>query len=277
MQLPFTRAASNWSSHPIGPIPIGDEFLAKHHHRHHMSNAATPREASSYLSHPPSRGTLYRRSAMVLNSVTSLFTGNGGGGGNDEQRERLLQDEDIQTQPDGRNYGSISNNGASTSTSSRQFVVPKPPKVKTPVRVEAKVWLANERTWISWLHISLLIGSFALALINSASFFSHHHPDLPEDPTKPRHPRKNRALEPSTIKTFGLVYAGIAVLTLGWGLGNYLRRVHLIKTRYAGSFDDLIGPPLICVALFLAVLLNFIVRGECAWRECEVGILLTAR
>ena len=27
--------------------------------------------------------------------------------------------------------------------------------------------------------------------------------------------------------------------------------------------DDLIGPPVLCVALFIAVLLNFIVRGEC--------------
>ncbi|PWN25221.1 hypothetical protein BDZ90DRAFT_213171, partial [Jaminaea rosea] len=97
-------------------------------------------------------------------------------------------------------------------------------------RVEAKVWLANERTWISWLHVSLLIGSFSLALFNS------------------------------TIKTFGIIYAGIAILTLAWGLGNYLRRLHLIKTKYAGSFDDLVGPPLICAALFIAVLLNFIVR-----------------
>lgn len=178
---------------------------------------------------------------MVLNSVTSIFTGgNQSSQSADEQREPLLQEEQVQSEPSGsgsRNYGSINGaRGAGASSSSRQFVVPKPPKVKGPVRVEAKVWLANERTWISWLHISLLIGSFALALINSASFFSHHHPDLPEDPTQPRHPRKNRALEPSTIKTFGLVYAGIAVLTLSWGLGNYLRRVHLIKTKYAGSF-----------------------------------------
>lgn len=134
------------------------------------------------------------------------------------------------------------NGEASTSygatSDQRRFVVPKPPKVKGPVRVEAKVWLANERTWISWLHVSLLIGSFALALFNSASFFSHHHPDLPEDPTKPKHPKHNRALEPGTIKTFGMVYAGIAVLTLAWGLGNYLRRVHLIKTKYSGSFGE---------------------------------------
>ncbi|CAO1639404.1 unnamed protein product [Sympodiomycopsis kandeliae] len=223
-----------------------------------MSSSQAHRQASSTLSHPPSRGTLYRRSAMVLNSVTSLFTGGSNATAADEQREPLLQqeveqEEELGTSSGRRTYG---------STSNRRRNVPKPPTVKSPVRVEAKVWLANERTWISWLHISLLIGSFALALFNSADFFSHHHPDLPEDPTKPRHPKRNNALEPSTIRVFGLVYAGIAILTLSWGLGNYLRRLHLIKTKYAGSFDDLIGPPLICVALFLAVLLNFIVRVQ---------------
>ena len=44
--------------------------------------------------------------------------------------------------------------------------VPKPRPVVTPVKVEAKVWFANERTWISWLRASLLLGTLALALFN---------------------------------------------------------------------------------------------------------------
>lgn len=34
--------------------------------------------------------------------------------------------------------------GYGTAGPSQRFVVPKPPRVKTPVRVETKVWLANE-------------------------------------------------------------------------------------------------------------------------------------
>lgn len=177
------------------------------------------------------------------------------------ERQPLLNQNGQPNAEASTSYGAANAQGNNSNTQ-RRFTVPKPPKVDSPVRVEAKVWLANERTWISWLHVSLLIGSFALALFNSASFFSHHHPDLPEDPTSPKHPRKNRALEPQTVRYFGVVYAGIAILTLAWGLGNYLRRVYLIKNKFAGSFDDLIGPPLICAALFVAVLLNFIARGE---------------
>ncbi|CAO1622398.1 unnamed protein product [Parajaminaea phylloscopi] len=208
---------------------------------------ATPRQASSQLGRSGGRGdSLARRSALALQSVF------GWPKVDEDEREPLLNN----------GNGEASTSYGATSGDNRRFAVPRPPKVKGPVRVEAKVWLANERTWISWLHVSILIGSFALALFNSADFFSHHHPDLPEDPTKPKHPKRNHALEPGTIRTFGMVYAGIAVLTLAWGLGNYLRRVHLIKTKYSGSFDDLIGPPLICTALFFAVLLNFIARVQ---------------
>ncbi|KAL0953262.1 hypothetical protein HGRIS_004512 [Hohenbuehelia grisea] len=43
-----------------------------------------------------------------------------------------------------------------------------PKKIATPVRVEGKVWFANERTWVSWLNISILLGTLALALFNAS-------------------------------------------------------------------------------------------------------------
>ena len=60
--------------------------------------------------------------------------------------------------------------------------VPKPRPVVTPVKVEAKVWFANERTWISWLRASLLLGTLALALFNSATSVSYTHLTLPTTP-----------------------------------------------------------------------------------------------
>lgn len=140
--------------------------------------------------------------------------------------------------------------------------VPKPKKVRGPVRVEAKVWFANERTWISWLRVSLLIGSFSLAMYNSASFFTSHpqHPFPPGQEPGPGIPWTSP--NASTIRLFAVVYALISVLTLSWGLFNYHRRLYLIKTKYAGDFDDMYGPPLISAALFVAVLLNFIVRVQ---------------
>ncbi|WFD36692.1 hypothetical protein MCUN1_003579 [Malassezia cuniculi] len=125
--------------------------------------------------------------------------------------------------------------------------VPKPRKVVTPVKVEAKVWFANERTWISWLRASVLIGTLSLALFNSSSYFEPSEGN-PGNPGMAK-----------VVRNFGIIYSVIAAAVLLWGLYSYQRRVTLIKSRWAGSFDDLIGPPVVCVACFIAVLANYII------------------
>jgi hypothetical protein len=40
--------------------------------------------------------------------------------------------------------------------------------VATPVRVEAKVWFANERTWISYLSTAILTSTLSLGLWNAS-------------------------------------------------------------------------------------------------------------
>lgn len=81
-------------------------------------------------------------------------------------------------QPTVQDYHAISGNGAAN--------VRVPKKIATPVRVEGKVWFANERSasisslvairsthtlplaWVSWLNLSVLIGTVALALFNAS-------------------------------------------------------------------------------------------------------------
>lgn len=96
--------------------------------------------AANNLSEPSERGTLgyaYRRSVMALSNVLN-FRGNGNADGS--EREPLLNEQ----QRDG-----VNNNQAGTSYGSvldlpPERRVPKPKAVKSPVRVEAKVWFANE-------------------------------------------------------------------------------------------------------------------------------------
>ena len=78
--------------------------------------------------------------------------------------------------PTVRDYHSI-------SSVPSQVRVPK--KIATPVRVEGKVWFANERSeskrffiyicplisfvaWVSWLNLSILLGTLSLALFNAS-------------------------------------------------------------------------------------------------------------
>ena len=60
-------------------------------------------------------------------------------------------------------------------------------QAKTASKVEPKVYLASERTFFSWIRVSLLLGSFGLALFNGGD---------------------------SMGRIMGLIYAGISILAV---------------------------------------------------------------
>ncbi|KAF4571575.1 hypothetical protein EYR40_008071 [Pleurotus pulmonarius] len=109
-----------------------------------------------------------------------------------------------------------------------------PKKVPTPVKVEAKVWFANERTWVGWLDLSIVIGTLALALLNAS-----------KDPV---------------ARNFAYVYALISVGVLIYGYSLYQHRISMIRRRDPGHFDMIAGPVVVSMLLFFAVLANFVIR-----------------
>ncbi|KAI0635630.1 hypothetical protein C8Q77DRAFT_1098695 [Trametes polyzona] len=113
-----------------------------------------------------------------------------------------------------------------------QVRVPK--KIATPIKVEGKVWFANERTWIAYLQTSVLIGTLALALFNAS--------------------------KDNIARNFAYAYAGLSVAVLVYGYAVYQHRITMIRRRDPGHFDQIIGPVLISAFLFFAVLANFVLR-----------------
>ncbi|KAF1938471.1 Mis6-domain-containing protein [Clathrospora elynae] len=106
-------------------------------------------------------------------------------------------------------------------------------KDQGPVRVEPKVWLANQRTFLKWQHVSVLLASLSLGLFNAAG-------------------------EGNDIaRALAVVYTCIAAFTLAWGYGMYMYRAKLIRERSGKDFDGLTGPLVVCVALAVALCLNF--------------------
>ncbi|KAI0685956.1 hypothetical protein BC835DRAFT_483197 [Cytidiella melzeri] len=124
-----------------------------------------------------------------------------------------------------------------------QVRVPK--KIATPVKVEGKVWFANERTWVSYLNVSILIGALSLALFNAS--------------------------KDQVAKNMAYTYAAISVGTLIYGYAVYQRRITMIRKRDPGHFDQILGPLVISALLFFAVLTNFIIRVK-ELRRKEVPI-----
>ena len=102
-----------------------------------------------------------------------------------------------------------------------------------PVRVEPKVWLANQRTFIKWQHVSILLASLALGLFNAAGANN------------------------TTARVLAGIYIAVAVFAGAWGWSMYVLRSRWIRERSGRDFDNVVGPVVVCLALTLALALNF--------------------
>lgn len=134
----------------------------------------------------------------------------------------------------------------------RQGSVQLPPGVRepgtlikdmNPVRVEPKVWLANQRTFIKWQHISVLLASLSLGLYNAAGESN------------------------SVARALAVVYTLIALFAGAWGWWMYIIRSRMIQERSGKDFDNVIGPIVVCVGLVIALCLNFVFKYRAALEQ----------
>ena len=108
-----------------------------------------------------------------------------------------------------------------------------------PLQVEPKVWLANERTFVKWQHISVLLASLSLALYNAAGAN-----DL-------------------IARILAVVYTIVAVFAGAWGWYMYTVRSRMIRQRSGKDFDNPLGPLIVCIGLATALCLNFGLKVLC--------------
>lgn len=104
-----------------------------------------------------------------------------------------------------------------------------------PLQVEPKVWLANERTFLKWQHICILLGGLAVGLYTAAG-------------------------EDYVAEFMGIAYIIIAAFAGLWGYYMHFTRRNMIVQRSGKDFDNFIGPILISVALLVALILNFVFK-----------------
>ena len=133
---------------------------------------------------------------------------------------------------------------------------PLPPGVEKPafwikdqgaLKVEAKVWLANQRTFVKWQHIAVLLATLSLGLFNAAG-------------------------ETNNIaRALALVYTAFAVFAGIWGWAIYMWRSKLITERSGKDFDNMIGPFIVSLGLAAALVLNFVFKYNAATTESDGG------
>lgn len=106
-------------------------------------------------------------------------------------------------------------------------------RIALPTRVEPKVFFANERTFLSWLNFTVILGGLAVGLLNFGD-------------------------------QVGRISAGlftlVAMAAMIYALFTFHWRAKSIRQRGQGGFDDRLGPTVLALALLAAVIVNFVLR-----------------
>lgn len=114
--------------------------------------------------------------------------------------------------------------------SSQPLLEPTGKRIALPVRVEPKVFFANERTFLSWLNFTVVLGGLAMGLLNFGDRIS-----------------RLSAMLFIVTSMFVMLYA---LYTFHW-------RATKIRNREAAPYDDRVGPTVLCIFLIIAIAFNF--------------------
>jgi SPX domain protein involved in polyphosphate accumulation/uncharacterized membrane protein YidH (DUF202 family) len=117
----------------------------------------------------------------------------------------------------------------------RRWKAPPGKRIHVPVRVEPKVYFAAERTFLSWLEFSIIIGSIAATLLNFGDNIS-------------------------LLSAWAFTLVAIAALV--YSVVIYALRVQMIRNRRANinRYYDKWGTSALCAGLFVASLTSFVFR-----------------
>lgn len=126
-------------------------------------------------------------------------------------------------------YEAIGADGEGGGTSSRS----KPRKL--PVKIEPKVYFANERTFLAWMHMSITLASISVAITAFAE-----------------------ANDWSQL--YGLVLMPCSIAFCCYSLFMYIKRSRMLRAKDPGPYDDKMGPIVLCSMLALSIVINFFVK-----------------
>lgn len=146
-----------------------------------------------------------------------------------EQTPLIGSSTPVDSRPSSGFFSIFRRNGASSSDT--VVVAPvRGKRISVPVRVEPKVFFANERTFLSWLNFALVLGALAIALMNFGNWVG---------------------------VVSGIMFIAIALVVMVYALLVFQWRAQKIRDREPGPYDDRVGPIVLVSCLFVAVSVNF--------------------
>ena len=104
-----------------------------------------------------------------------------------------------------------------------------------PIKVEPKVFFANERTFLAWMHMSVTLASISVAIVAFAE-------------------------QNNWSQFYGLLILPVAISFCCYSLWMYMKRSAMIRRKDPGPYDDKFGPVALACMLGISILINFFVK-----------------
>jgi len=190
---------------------------------------------------------LMERKASVIGSGGLLPGGGAGGYGTIPREPQALGDEyKIYLERPDSFFAWLCNPisrclfGSSSSSSSRALIGSKPRKI--PMKIEPKVFLANERTLMNWLSMAITLGSISAALLG---FSNKNEVDASSSGRQGAH-------------LIGMLLLPTAIVFCFYALATFYTRGKNLHMR-EGEFHDEVGPFVLGVVLIIALSTIFFV------------------
>lgn len=108
-------------------------------------------------------------------------------------------------------------------------------KRQASIKIEPKVFFANERTFLAWLHASVLLAGASIAIVSMSD---------------------DNLLD----QLYGVILLPIAIAFMVYSMHQYGKRAQLIRRRAPGPYEDIIGPSVLAVALMMSIVVQFSVK-----------------
>eukprot|EP01025_Chloroclados_australasicus_P013149 TRINITY_DN16244_c1_g3_i4.p1 TRINITY_DN16244_c1_g3~~TRINITY_DN16244_c1_g3_i4.p1 ORF type:complete len:776 (-),score=44.15 TRINITY_DN16244_c1_g3_i4:1270-3597(-) len=127
-------------------------------------------------------------------------------------------------------------------------------KITIRTRVEPKVFFANERTFLSWLMLAILIVFASLSLINQQVLM---YGNEQEGMLQRCRTAGQSEIQCEAGLLSGAIMAPAGILVIAYALYMYRRRTFQILRREVTKYDDQVGPILITIVLVSIMILSY--------------------
>ena len=154
-------------------------------------------------------------------------------------RERERREQDNENGEDGADGGESSSSGCfkCLSVTDRTYqgrpIIPR-------VKIEPKTYFANERTFLRWMSLCIMLEGIGIALLSIPNFST---------PTP----------QTSFAGVSGSIFVVVSILFMGYALYMHRWRARAIAAASSARFDDVWGPVALFLAIVSAALVNMII------------------